>query len=164
MAVIVAGDAAPDFVLVDAWGHVRSLAPGREATPAVLAFFKATCPTCRLAMPFLDRLFRAVEGRPIRFWGIAQEDKVEAHRFAVDLGITFPLVLDSKPYRASRSYGLTHVPVVYLVEPDGRVARHIEGFVKQEYADLASDLARRFGLDEIEIYRPDERVPDLQPG
>ncbi|MBI1850449.1 MAG: TlpA family protein disulfide reductase [Planctomycetes bacterium] len=157
-------DKALDFALVDAWGQLRSLRPGRETTPAVLAFFKATCPTCQLAMPFLDRLFRAVEGKPIRFWGIAQEEKVEAHRFSVDFGVTFPLALDLKPYRVSRSYGLTHVPVVYVVEPNGDVSRRVEGFVKREYAALAFDLSRRLGVPPFELFQPGERVPELQPG
>jgi peroxiredoxin len=157
-------DAAPDFVLVDAWGQLRSLRPGRETTPAVLAFFKAPCPTCQLAMPLLDRMFRALEGRPIRFWGIAQEEKVDAHRFAVDYGIAFPLVLDIAPFRASQSYGITHVPIVYVVEPDGKVSRRIEGFVKREYAALAAHLAQRLGVAPFELYRPGERAPELQPG
>ena len=164
VAKIGAGDKAPDFVLIDSWGHVRSLAPGRETSPALIVFFKATCPTCQLALPFLDRLFRQVEGKPIRVWGIAQEDKVDAHRFAVDFQITFPLVLDIKPYRASASFGITHVPIVYLIEPDGRISRGIEGFVKREYAELALELGRRLGVGPIELFPPGERAPELQPG
>ena len=48
-----AGERAPAFELQDVRGGKRSLDEILAGGAAVLAFFKITCPTCQLMMPFL---------------------------------------------------------------------------------------------------------------
>ena len=45
------GADAPRFRLVDGEGTPRSLNDLTAAGPALLVFFKTSCPTCRLALP-----------------------------------------------------------------------------------------------------------------
>ncbi len=59
MAALVVGAKAPDFKLPTLDGRTFSLSEELSRGAVVLAFFKASCPTCQYAFPFLERLHRA---------------------------------------------------------------------------------------------------------
>jgi len=124
--------------------------------PVLLAFFKITCPTCQLTFPFLQRLMD--RGGP-RVVGISQDDGEGTAGFAEAFGVRFETVEDpaGEGYVVSNRYGLTHVPGLVLVEPDGRIGWASEGFVK---ADLEA-LAARWG---VTLFDAGDRVPLYKPG
>jgi len=62
MAALGTGAKAPDFELKTLDGKRGSLGEELSRGPVVLAFFKASCPTCQYAFPFLERLHRAYAG------------------------------------------------------------------------------------------------------
>jgi peroxiredoxin len=59
MAALGTGAKAPDFELKSLHGKRVSLSEELSRGAVVLAFFKASCPTCQYAFPFLERLHRA---------------------------------------------------------------------------------------------------------
>jgi peroxiredoxin len=122
----------------------------------LLAFFKITCPTCQLTFPFLQRL--ADRGGP-RIVGISQDDAAGTAEFNEVFSVRFETVIDSAldRYAVSSAYGLTHVPALVLVEPDGLVSWASEGFDKGELEKLAG----RWG---ISLFDGSERVPVFKPG
>jgi hypothetical protein len=74
--------------------------------------------------------------------------------------LSFPVLLDpaSEDYPVSNAYGLTHVPSLVWVEPDGKISLAAVGFVK---ADL-EEIARRAGP--LELFHKDERVEAFRAG
>jgi peroxiredoxin len=142
-----AGDRAPSLALFK-----EVLAGG----PALLAFFKVSCPVCQFTFPFLERL--AGSGS-LRVFGVSQDDAKATGRFAKEFGVTFPMLLDqeSAGYAASNAYGITTVPSLFLVEAGGAVAVSSEGFVKRDL----EQLGRRAG---VEVFRPDDYVPEWKAG
>jgi thiol-disulfide isomerase/thioredoxin len=123
---------------------------------ALLAFFKVSCPVCQLTFPFLERIAQA---GTLRVIGVSQDDARQTGRFAREYGVTFPLLLDeeSAGYAASNACGVSTVPSLFLVEPDGTVSYSGEGFIKRDL----EDLGRRAG---VEVFRQDEPVPAWQAG
>ncbi len=90
--------------------------------------------------------------------GISQDDAGSTQAFNQRFGVTFPTLLDPKDgYPASNAYGITNVPTLFLVEPDGQVANAIAGFSKR---DLEA-LGKRAG---VETFRRDENVPEWKAG
>src|SRR5882724_6328443 len=81
--------------------------PGR---PALIAFFETDCPTCQLALPYLNRL----SGDSIRVIGISQDGESVTREFVRQLGITFPVELD-RDLNISRAYDPQSVPTLFLV-------------------------------------------------
>src|SRR5258705_11056379 len=76
MAALKVGERFPSFTLMGIDLATYSLtAAGVE--PTLLVFFKNTCPTCTLILPYLQRLYERVEGAPGRFWGISQDSAAE---------------------------------------------------------------------------------------
>jgi peroxiredoxin len=156
MAILKPGAAAPAFTLPDLRGAPQSLQALLAQGPVLLAFFKVSCPTCQYTFPFLER-FR---NSPARIFGISQDNQRSTEQFNRQFGVTFPVLLDaaSEDYPVSNAYGLTHVPSLVWVEPDGKISLASVGFVK---ADLEA-IARRAGA--VELFHKDERVEAFRAG
>jgi len=148
------GALAPDFQLEDLSGERRSLSGMRR--PALLAFFKAACPTCQYTFPFLERLHR---GSDVEMYAISQDDRESTEEFRREFEITMPALLDpaDDSYPASNAYGLSHVPSIFWIEPDGRISLAFVGFEKKGM----EELGRRLGTEPFE---PGEYVPEWKSG
>lgn len=149
------GSTAPPFTLELASGGRRSLSEILQAGPAVLAFFKVTCPTCQLALPYLQR----IRGVQLQVYAISQDDAARTQEFQRMFGVELPALLDpaAAKYPASRAYGIQFVPSVFLVERDGRISWTAEAFDHRAY----EELARRAGRP---MFGPEDRVPAYKPG
>jgi peroxiredoxin len=164
MTALAAGSRAPEFNLEGIDGRTYSLRhPGEE--PALLVFFKNTCPACMLAFPFLQRLHQRVEGAPLRFWGISQDGAAETRTFGEQYGITFPLMPDGKDYPVSNAYGLIAVPTLFLVEPDGKISRTSVGFSRADLEGLAAEFRQRLRIPSVTpLFVASDEAPALKPG
>ncbi len=157
--VLAAGAQAPDFQLRDLTGRLRTRSEISGGKPVLLAFFKVSCPTCQYAFPFLERIYCGRTRQDIAMYAISQDDAESTREFDGEFGITLPTLLDTEEegYPASNAYGLSHVPSLFLVEPDGRISLAITGFDKNGM----EELGRRLGKEPFE---PGERVPEWKPG
>src|SRR5437868_3049963 len=120
MPALPAGKAAPEVSLPDIHGQQFSLHAALEKGPVVLAFFKVTCPVCQYAMPFVERMYRALKGKA-QIVAVSQHPKKETDLFLREYAITMPVLLDDPGhYPASNAYHLTNVPTIFLIEPSGK--------------------------------------------
>jgi peroxiredoxin len=151
-----AGAPAPEFRLPRLDGGETSLAEIEAAGPALLAFFKISCPVCQLAFPFLERLHRP---GTLPVYGVSQNNAHDTREFAKRYGVTFPMLLDleSSGFPVSNAYGLTNVPTLYLIEPDGSIAQTIHGWNKQKMAALGATSG-------VSVFRPEDNVPEWKAG
>src|SRR3954469_10682310 len=123
MPALPSGVTAPDFALPTLQGGKFSLATALKEGQVVLAFFKISCPVCQMAFPYFERLHQAFHGKNVRIVGISQDSAADTAAFAKQFGITFPIALDdTKKFPASNAYGLTNVPTLFLVLPDGTIS------------------------------------------
>lgn len=153
---IEAGSRAPSFRLKDLEGAEVSLDQILSKGPALLAFYKISCPVCQLTFPFLERL---AAGSPLQVIGISQDDRASAEQFNRRFGVTFRTLLDESKagYPVSNAFGISNVPALFLVEPDGHVGQVINGFSKR---DLEA-LGQRAG---VQTFRAEESVPEWKAG
>jgi len=151
-----AGGWAPAFKLKSMDGSTHSLEEILAKGPALLAFFKISCPVCQLALPYLERL---AASSSLQIVAISQDDEAGTQGFRQRFGITFPTLLDSSKegYPASNAYGLTSVPSLFLVEKTGEIANASAGFAKRDFESFGS----RAG---VPIFRPDDNVPEWKAG
>jgi peroxiredoxin len=153
------GERAPDFQLQDAQGRLWNLRDLAAKGPVVVAFFKTTCPVCQLAFPFLDRIHRGQAGQGISIFGVSQDDAASTREFTGDFGVTFPILFDTAEsgYPASNAYGISHVPSVFLVEPDGTISWTMDGFDKKALESLGGRVG-------VQTFTQADKVPALKPG
>lgn len=164
MTHIVAGNIAPGFSLKSLDQKEYSLHTLLERGPVVAAFFKISCPVCQFTFPFLERLYKRYGSSRVTFLGISQDDANSTRKFASEYGVTFTMLRDEDGYPISNAYGLTNVPTIFLIEPDGKVKVSSTGFDKKDLETIASQLAERRKIALTPLFRPDEVIPANKPG
>ncbi len=91
-----------------------------RGTVIVLNFWATWCLECRPEMAVLERLQREFSSRGLAIIGInARENKEAVRRYAKELGLTFPLVLD-RDGKINALYGVIGLPTTFVVGRDGR--------------------------------------------
>lgn len=164
MTTVLDGQRAPDFMLAGANGQRFSLSEALRKGPVVAAFFKISCPVCQFTLPFLERLYKAYGGDRITFLGISQDDGRDTKEFCEEYGVSFPAPSDGQGYPVSNTYGLTNVPTVFLIAPDGTVKASSIGFDKSVLEKISAELAAYLGQKPAPVFLPHEVVPDYKPG
>lgn len=165
MPALESGVRAPDIRLSSSDGKAFLLAEALERGPVLAAFYKVSCPVCQFTFPYLERLFKAygASGK-VTFIGISQDNAQDTKAFAREFGVSFPSLLDNKGYAVSRAYGLTNVPSVFLIAPDGEIEQTSVGWSKKDILELSRKLSKISGLKESSIFLPNEKVPEYKPG
>lgn len=164
MEALAAGTLAPTFSLKDGEGKSHTLAEALKQGPVLLAFFKVSCPVCQFTFPFLERLHQGVKSKnSVRLWGISQDDARDTRDFAREWGCSFPLLIDEEGYPVSNHYGLTNVPTLFLVRPDGRIQVSSIGFDRKDIETVAGEFGKLTG-QRIPVFQPADNVPDYKPG
>jgi cytochrome c biogenesis protein CcmG/thiol:disulfide interchange protein DsbE len=164
MTTILAGHVAPAFELKATDGKKASLAESLKKGPAVLAFYKVSCPVCQFTFPFLERIHKAYGTEKVSVLGISQDDARDSRAFMQEYGVSFPSLIDDRGYPVSNAYGLTNVPTVFLVTPDGKAKVSSIGFSKKDLETISSEIAKHTGQPAAPVFRADEVVPDYKPG
>jgi peroxiredoxin len=164
MTTILAGRKAPLFTLASSNGQSVSLAEALKRGPVVAAFFKISCPVCQFALPFLERLWKAYGNEKVSFLGVSQDSARDTRDFCKEYGISFPALVDAKGYPISNDYGLTNVPTVFLIAPDGKVRVSSVGFSRADLEKISSELGAHLHKPIAEVFRADEIIPDYKPG
>jgi len=86
----------------------------------VLNFWATWCVECRSEMAVLERLQREFSSRGLAIIAVnARENKEVVGRYAKELGLTFPLVLD-RDGKINALYGVIGLPTTFVVGRDGR--------------------------------------------
>ena len=154
--IVPPGELAPAFELKSLGGGAQSLQEILSHGPALLVFYKISCPVCQLIAPYLERLAASGE---IQMIGISQDDADSTTGFNQRFGVTFPTLLDefSAGYPASNAYGISSVPTLFLVDRDGRVAKSFTGFSKRDI----EELGERGG---VAVFQESDSVPAWKAG
>jgi peroxiredoxin len=125
------GDAAPDFTLTDANGFSHTLSDYTSAgNVVVLEWFDPQCPTVakyREASNFMNDTEDAFLNDPV-VWlavdsagpGRSGSDIDAINNFAIDNGMTVPVLLDSAG-EVGRNYGVMSTPTIVVIAPDREV-------------------------------------------
>src|ERR1035441_11010900 len=100
------GSRAPDFRLPRLDGGAVVLQEIVAKGPAVIAFFKTTCPVCQLTFPFLERIHKA---GTLPVYAISQDDADDTREFNREFGLTLPTLLDTgrSGYPVSEAFGIS---------------------------------------------------------
>jgi peroxiredoxin len=85
----------------------------------LLNFWATWCLECRPEMPAFEGLHRRFASRGLAILGInTREDGKAVRRYAEELGLTFPLVLDPDG-KIGALYGVVGLPTTFLIGRDG---------------------------------------------
>ncbi len=137
-----AGMLAPDFRLPhltsDGEEHLSAL----RGKVVVLTFWASWCGPCRQEVPALEEVWRKYKEAPFTLLGISVDDRREdAMRFMDFLAgrVTYPMLLDQGGDVADR-YGVETIPMLWLVDKEGRVVERHRGFSPGALKALSQEI------------------------
>ena len=133
------GDTAPEWALADAEGRTHKLSEYRGRI-VVLDFWATWCGPCAKVMPRLEKLRKKYGERGVVVFGVSSWDTGDPVALMKKRGITYTLLL--KGEEMAPDYGVTSLPVVYVIGVDGRVAYSHAGPDQKDLADL---IEKRLG-------------------
>ena len=165
MTVLAPGTQAPDFTLPSMDDKPFSLRAALARGPVLAAFFKISCPTCQYAFPFLQRIHEAHENKAVTIVGISQNTKKDTAAFIKEYGISFPVLLDdTHSYPVSNAYGLTNVPTIFWIAPNGNIEISSVGWVRKEMEEFNQRAAQALSEATKPLFLPEEHIADFRAG
>jgi thiol-disulfide isomerase/thioredoxin len=120
----------------------------------VLAFFKTTCPVCRLAAPKVQ----ALADSGVRVVAVGEDPPEALSRYSTAYGQKVPTVTEPAPYAVSAAYGLETVPTLVRVGEDGTVTDTVESWDRKRW----NRFAVAAGGDPVS--EPGDGLPAFKPG
>lgn len=123
------GDTAPDFAVKDLSGNVIVLSSLKD-TPVILRFFETNCKFCKADTPaFMDFYTRnGSKGLVVLYIGSFYESAQSLQNFADELGLIFPVAMDSGG-RLADLYNIRAYPQTLFLGPDKKILAAILGGV-----------------------------------
>lgn len=154
--MLAAGATTPSVSLRDLAGNTIPLQQLTAEGPVLLAFYKGSCPVCQFTLPYLDR---AKDNGKLRIVCVSQDSAEDTKEFTEAFHLQLFMLTDERGqgYPASNAFGITHVPTMFQLEPDGAISHAWTGWSK---ADMQS-LGDRTG---VAVIAPGEQVPPFRPG
>ncbi|HET9886033.1 MAG TPA: TlpA disulfide reductase family protein [bacterium] len=133
----------------------------KPGPPALLVFFKTSCPTCRWALPYFEQLHRLAGAEVLSVIGIAEDDEADLAPIAQELRLTFPVALEPAPYATSTAYEVMTVPTLFYIR-DARIELESAGFARGEVLEIARRAAALAGTDPVSSFL--DGVAEFRPG
>ena len=133
------GDQAPSFSLSGVDGLEFSVVRGSQVQARLLVFFETDCPTCRLAIPYINRLSREL-GEAGAILGISQDPEHPTRDLIEQAPIEFAVALDGD-LSVTKLYDPVAVPTFFLIGNDGRIVHTLSGFDKRALNEIATAMA-----------------------
>lgn len=120
------GFPAPDFTLMTLDGAPVSLS-GQRGKVVIVNLWASWCGPCRAEMPAMQDLYERERGLEVLAVNSTVQDSEEAARaFARELGLTFPIALDTDG-AVTRAYLVRALPATFVVDREGVIRSVIFG-------------------------------------
>ncbi len=136
--LVKVGDTAPDFTMTDTDGKSIKLSDLRGSV-VMLQFTASWCSVCRKEMPFIEEeIWIPGKKHGLLVIGVDRDEPVETVRkFAADMKITYPLVLDPGAeifgLFAEKQAGVTRN---VIIDRDGKIIFLTRLFEREEFDEM----------------------------
>lgn len=129
---VAVGRRAPELQLETLEGDWVRLS-GFRGQPVMINFWAVWCGFCRIELPGMQEVYEAYRDQGFVILAVdVQEERSEVKPFVDELGLTFPVLLDSKG-EVSRSYRIRGLPTSYFVGQNGVIMGRELGPIDKEW-------------------------------
>ncbi len=150
--MLTVSDRAPSLALPDTVTGETVTDPWSAGATAVV-FFKVTCPVCHMVAPKVA----ALASGGARVVAVGEDPPAALQRYAKEEGQQVQTVTEAAPYTVSDAYGISTVPTLFLVEPDGTVADAVGCWDRARWNAVAAACgapAISDDTDGLPVFRP----------
>lgn len=114
------GGMTPALQLPDTKGRTHKLSEYRGKV-VLINFWATWCTPCREEMPSIERLRRAMTGKPFVVLAVnLGEPEPRVRQFLQSVPLGFPVLLDAD-MAAAKAWKVRQLPASFVVGPDGRI-------------------------------------------
>lgn len=141
---VKAGDAAIDFALKDADGKEYKLADFKGKI-VLLDFWATWCGPCKQAMPSIQKISEDFKDKPVVVIGVNTWERgaTAGPEYIKKQGYTYLNLL--KGDDLAKSYGISGIPTMILIDKDGKVLHTAVGFGPGEEDELKKMINEKLG-------------------
>lgn len=138
------GEKALDFNLKDPEGKEYTLA-SFNGKVTLLDFWATWCGPCKAAMPSIQKLHEEFAGKAVAIVGVnTWERKADAGpKYMAEKKYTYQQLM--KGDDLAKSYGITGIPTMILIDKDGKVLHTVTGFGPGEEDTLRAKITEALG-------------------
>ena len=122
------GFPAPVFTLKDSEGSIYELS-SLKGKAVLINFWASWCPPCRSEMPAMEEVFEQYQNQGFVILAVnstIQDDLDEAKEFFKEMGLTFPLLLDTDG-SVTQTYQVRSLPTSFFIDREGIIQEVIIG-------------------------------------
>ncbi len=128
-----------DFELQDLSGWSVKLS-SLKGKVVFLNFWATWCGPCRKEMPSMQRMYDKLKSEGLEILAVdLQEDKAQVRSFARELGLRFPILLDSTG-AVGAQYNARAIPTTYLLDRKGFIVARMVGAREWDTPDMLETL------------------------
>jgi peroxiredoxin len=131
------GEHAPDFSLRGADNAYWMLGTPDKRRSVLIIFLRRESSTCRILLPFVERLHRRRHDHETEVFGISLDNHADTLEFTEDYTITFPVLIEKPGLETVRAYRVDALPTVFRLDSKLRVAEVVVGWRKSSFESLA---------------------------
>lgn len=156
MAAPLTGYPFPDFDI-----EAFSTRSAWSAGPLFIIVWRKDCPTCRMTLPFVERLHKAYKGG--RVIGISQDTQEELNKYLEENKLTFRNYADAS-LRIRRFLSADIVPAYWLIGRDGKTLMSGVGWDTYKIEESAKYFSSQCSTPYAPIVTIADKVPFFKPG
>ena len=154
------GERAPGFRLRGIDNAYWILGEPDRRRSVLVVFFRREAKTCRLLLPFVERLHRRAHRHESEILGISLDTHADTLELAEDYALTFPILLEERGYETFRAYGVSEVPALFLLNAELRVAAFLAGWSRDRFERVGRTFLDAIGGGPEEIWEEQDFPPD----
>jgi peroxiredoxin len=132
---------APDFTLSDMSGKKVTLS-GLRGKVVLVEFWATWCPPCKEAVPEINKVYEKYKDKDVQVLAIAVDQGSDVaskvHSFVTEHRVNYPVLIDDK--RVNVLYGVGNVPVAFIIDREGKVAKKHIGFMEELSETISRDI------------------------
>lgn len=132
---------APDFTLSDVSGKKVTLSEFRGKV-VLLEFWATWCPPCKDAVPEINKIYEKYKNKGVQVLAISVDQggdvALKLNSFVKEHQVNYPVLIDDK--KVNVSYGVTNVPVAFIIDKEGKVAKKHVGFMEELSEKISQDI------------------------
>lgn len=103
----------------------------------LIDFWATWCPPCRKELPAIEKIYREYGEKGLVVLAVTSEPERVAASFIEKHGYTFPVLIDAEQ-TAYDLYAVRSIPVVIVIDRQGRISAHVTG--QRDESELVSAI------------------------